>query len=166
MVVIDAEKHHLDYKQSEKDNNIQALRQKYQIKVDENGKIKYGGASTLISRAKGQVDVDKRQGTPKPNLLGKEWYDPNRPEGALIYKKADDATYTVKKVDKKTGEVTHFLKLGSGKERLEREKLEEENKLLRAKTKALEESAESKVMYEEVLRAMRDYSGAGDPDEY
>jgi hypothetical protein len=56
--------------------------------------------------------------------------------------------------------------LGSGKERLEREKLEEENKLLRAKTKALEESAESKVMYEEVLRAMRDYSGAGDPDEY
>lgn len=62
--------------------------------------------------------------------------------------------------------ITHFLKLGSGKERLEREKLEEENKLLRAKTKALEESAESKVMYEEVLRAMRDYSGAGDPDEY
>lgn len=45
--------------------------------------------------------------------------------------------------------ITHFLKLGSGKERLEREKLEEENKLLRAKTKALEESAESKVMYEE-----------------
>ena len=62
--------------------------------------------------------------------------------------------------------ITHFLKLGSGKERLEREKLEEENKLLRAKTKALEESAESKIMYEEVLRAMRDYSGAGDPDEY
>lgn len=38
--------------------------------------------------------------------------------------------------------------------------------VVRAKTKALEESAESKVMYEEVLRAMRDYSGAGDPDEY
>lgn len=39
--------------------------------------------------------------------------------------------------------ITHFLKLGSERERLEREKLEEENKLLRAKTKALEESAES-----------------------
>ena len=62
--------------------------------------------------------------------------------------------------------ITHFLKLGSERERLEREKLEEENKLLRAKTKALEESAETKVVYEEVLRAMRDYSGAGDPDEY
>lgn len=110
MVVIDAEKHHLDYKQSEKDNNIQALKQKYQIKVDENGKIKYGGASTLISRAKGEVTVDKRQGTPKPNLPGKEWYDPSRPDGALIYKKADDATYTVKKVDKKTGEVTEVTK--------------------------------------------------------
>lgn len=58
------------------------------------------------------------------------------------------------------------MKLGSERERLEREKLEEENKLLRAKTKALEESAETKVVYEEVLRAMRDYSGAGDPDEY
>ena len=58
--------------------------------------------------------------------------------------------------------ITHF----SERERLEREKLEEENKLLRAKTKALEESAETKVVYEEVLRAMRDYSGAGDPDEY
>lgn len=110
MVVIDAEKHHLDYKQSEKDNNIQALKQKYQIKVDENGKIKYGGASTLISRAKGEVTVDKRQGTPKPNLPGKEWYDPSRPDGALIYKKADDATYTVKKVNKKTGEVTEVTK--------------------------------------------------------
>ena len=62
--------------------------------------------------------------------------------------------------------ITHFLKLGSERERLEKEKLEEENKLLRAKTKALEESAESKVMYEEVLRAMRDYSGASGPDEY
>ena len=56
--------------------------------------------------------------------------------------------------------ITHFLKLGSERERLEREKL------LRAKTKAVEESAETKVVYEEVLRAMRDYSGAGDPDEY
>lgn len=110
MVVIDAEKHHLDYKQSEKDNNIQALKQKYQIKVDENGRVHYGGASTLISRAKGEVTVDKRQGTPKPNLPGKEWYDPSRPDGALIYKKADDATYTVKKVDKKTGEITEITK--------------------------------------------------------
>lgn len=98
MVVIDAEKHHLDYKQSEKDNNIAALKVEYQGKST-------GGASTIISRAKGEVKVGKRQGTPKYNIKGKEWYDPSRPEGALIYKKADDATYTTHKLNKKTGEM-------------------------------------------------------------
>lgn len=98
MVVIDAEKHHLDYKQSEKDNNIAALKVEYQGKST-------GGASTIISRAKGEVKVDKRQGIPKYNIKGKEWYDPSRPEGALIYKKADDATYTTHKLNKKTGEM-------------------------------------------------------------
>lgn len=87
MVVIDAEKHKLDYKQSEIDNGIKELRERYQD----------GGASTLISRAKGQTTVLKRKGTPKVNIKGKEWYDPNRPEGALIYKKADHLDYTYTK---------------------------------------------------------------------
>jgi DNA-binding CsgD family transcriptional regulator len=102
MVVIDAEKHHLDYKQSEKDNNISALKQEYQGKST-------GGATTIISRAKGEVDVDKRQGTPKYNIKGKEWYDPSRPEGALIYKRADDATYTTHRLNKKTGEMEEVV---------------------------------------------------------
>lgn len=106
MVVIDAEKHKLDYKQSEVDNNISALKKKYQASVDEEGNESYGGASTILSRAKGQASVLKRQGTPKVNLKGKEWYDPNRPEGALIYKTADDVSYQVKKVNKRTGEET------------------------------------------------------------
>lgn len=95
MVVIDAEKHHLNYKQSELDNNIAALKKKYQAHVDEDGKVHYGGASTLISRAKGETPVLKRQGTPQINMKGKEWYDPNKPEGSLIYKTADDVTYEV-----------------------------------------------------------------------
>ena len=99
MVVIDAEKHHLNYKQSEIDNNIAALHKKYQGKAT-------GGASTILSRSKGEVSVDKRQGSPRINQKGKEWYDPTRPEGALIYKTADDATYQVAKVNKRTGEVT------------------------------------------------------------
>lgn len=106
MVVIDAEKHKLDYKQSEIDNNIPALRKEYQVHIDKNGNVKYGGASTILSRAKGETTVDKRQGSPKVNIKGKEWYDPTRPEGALIYSKADDLTYTVAKTNKKTGEVT------------------------------------------------------------
>lgn len=95
MVVIDAEKHHLNYKQSEQDNNISALRKKYQRRVDEDGNVHYGGAATLLSRAKGETPVLKRQGTPQINQKGKEWYDPKRPEGALIYKTADDVTYEV-----------------------------------------------------------------------
>ena len=101
MVVIDAEKHKLDYKQSEIDNNISELKKRYQ-----NG----GGASTLISRAKSIAYVDKRQGTPKVNIKGKEWYDPSKPEGSLIYKTADDLEYTVPKTNKKTGEVTYVTK--------------------------------------------------------
>lgn len=107
MVVIDAEKHKLDYKQSELDNNIAALKKEYQAYVDADGKVHTGGgASTLISRSKGEKAVLKRQGTPKINIKGEDWYDPNRPEGALIYKTADDVTYTTRKVNKRTGEVT------------------------------------------------------------
>ena len=85
MVVIDAYKHKLDYKKSEQDNGIAALKKKYQTSIDENGNVHTGGASTLISRAKGEVRIDKRVGSPKINQKGKPWYDPNLEEGAMIY---------------------------------------------------------------------------------
>jgi hypothetical protein len=53
MVVIDSEKHHLDYKSSFRDNGIRALKVKYQAKPDGTP----GGASTLLSRAGAQVRV-------------------------------------------------------------------------------------------------------------
>ena len=110
MVVIDAGKHKLDYKQSEIDNNISALKKKYQIKVNPDGSIKYGGASTILSRSKGEYSVLKRQGTPKINQKGKEWYDPTKPEGSLIYKTADDVSYQVTKTNKRTGETSTVTK--------------------------------------------------------
>ena len=61
MVVIDAEKHHLDYKQSEIDNGIKALHKKYQTQVDpETGKV-HQGASTLISKAKSPAIINERK---------------------------------------------------------------------------------------------------------
>lgn len=54
MVVIDAEKHHLDYKRSAVDHGIPALKEKYQDS-------KRGGASTLISRKKRDVSVDEEK---------------------------------------------------------------------------------------------------------
>lgn len=63
MVVIDAEKHRLDYKQSEIDNGIASLKKKYQGNYDEDGRY-HEGAATLISRAKSETSVLKRKGSP------------------------------------------------------------------------------------------------------
>lgn len=65
-------------------------------------------------------------------------------------------------------ETTHFLKMGSEKERLEREKLREENEALRAKTESLRSAVRMEETYKNALKAMREYSGQGvdDEDEY
>lgn len=64
MVVIDAAKHRLDYKQSEQDNGIAELKTKYQPKYDDDGNvIGGGGARTLISRRKQTTEVPERQGS-------------------------------------------------------------------------------------------------------
>lgn len=63
MVVIDAEKHKLDYKRSEKENGIQELKKKWQIRVQDDGTIKYGGASTLLSQRKQEVRIPERRGS-------------------------------------------------------------------------------------------------------
>ena len=110
MVVIDAEKHKLDYKQSYIDNNIATLQKKYQPKFDKNtGEVVGGGgASTIISKSKGQKSVDKRKGEARINTKGKPWYDPKKPEGSLLYTKADDKDlyYADSTYDKKTGKKT------------------------------------------------------------
>ncbi len=88
MVVIDAEKHHLDYKQSERDNDIASLKKEFQGVTEEDGRY-HEGAATLLSRSKSEVSVDKRRGSPSIN-----------PEtGELVWKTARDLTYT----DPRTG---------------------------------------------------------------
>lgn len=69
MVVIDAEKHKLDYKQSEIDNDIATLKKRYQGSIDSEGRY-HEGASTLISRAKSETQVLKRKGSPTINEDG------------------------------------------------------------------------------------------------
>lgn len=101
MVVIDAHKHKLDYKQSEKDNGIAELKSKYQRRVDEDGNVKEGGASTLISRKKQDVRIPERQGS---GVIDSE-------TGKVIYKESG-RTYP----DKKTGKIkvaTETVKLMS-----------------------------------------------------
>jgi hypothetical protein len=60
--------------------------------------------------------------------------------------------------------ITHFLKLGSTKERLEREIMTEQKKLITAKTEAIESEKRVEGLYKEALDAMRRYSG-NEPDD-
>lgn len=89
MVVIDAAKHKLDYKQSEKDQGIAELKKRYQGYTTEEGKS-VGGASTLLSRRKQTVEVPERRGS---GII-----DPDT--GKVTYKESG-RTY----VDKKTGAI-------------------------------------------------------------
>ena len=61
--------------------------------------------------------------------------------------------------------ITHFLKLGTTVAQLEKEKLEQENKLLQARTEALESAKRVEELYEDAIKAMKKYSGGGDSDE-
>jgi hypothetical protein len=61
--------------------------------------------------------------------------------------------------------ITHYLRLATEKERLERVKLENETELLIAKRKAVESGERSEELYERAIKAMRKYSGLGDSDE-
>lgn len=58
--------------------------------------------------------------------------------------------------------IVHYLKLGTEKERLERIKLEEENKLLRAKTNNIESAQRSEELFKEAIAAMTRYRGSSD----
>lgn len=95
MVVIDAPKHGLDYKRSEQENGIKQLREKYQ------GSAK-GGASTIISRAKGQDYVpERRLYTKVDKETGEKIFDPT---GNTYIKTwtLKDGTVRTKEVERKT----------------------------------------------------------------
>lgn len=112
MVVIDAEKHNLNYRQSAKDNGILALQKKYQPRDD--GRA--GGAATLISRATSRQDVNARsprsmkRGGPIDKATGKRvyedkpgWIDPTtgemrfRKQQSVKLRETDDAHTLVSK---------------------------------------------------------------------
>ena len=61
--------------------------------------------------------------------------------------------------------ITHYLRLASGRERLEREKLERENEVLRAKAEAYESNKRIEDLYSQAIEAMRSYSGYDSVDE-
>lgn len=95
---------------------------------------------------------------------------PEARENQLISYAVDLAEQQLRDGTASSQVITHFLKLGSTKERIEKEILEKQKDLIEAKTKAYQASDEIKEMYAEALKAMRTYSGQGgdevDEDDY
>lgn len=62
--------------------------------------------------------------------------------------------------------ITHFLKLGTTKAELDKEKIRKETELLGAKIQMVDSIEEQKKLAEDAIKAMRNYSGTGEDDEY
>ena len=91
---------------------------------------------------------------------------PEARENQLISLAVDLAEKQLQEGTASSQVITHYLKLGSTKERIEKEILEKQKELISAKTEALQAQKESKELYAEALRAIRTYGGHGDPDDY
>ena len=90
---------------------------------------------------------------------------PDSRENQLISLAVDCAEKQMREGTASSQVIVHYLKLGSSKERREKEKLEEEIKLLRAKTEAMKSAKVVEELYTEAINAMKTYSGHGDVDE-
>lgn len=110
-------------------------------------KVKAPGSSTTVKRGRPALTPEGR-------------------ENQMISLAIDLAEQQLREGTASSQVITHYLKLGTERERLERERLAEENRLLKAKTKAIENAEEVKLLYEQALKAMRNYGGQGEPDEY
>lgn len=97
---------------------------------------------------------------------GRPALTPEARENQLISLAVDLAEQQLREGTASSQVITHYLKLGSIREKLERERLEEENKLLKAKTEALQSQKRMDELYAEAIKAMKNYGGHGGSDEY
>jgi hypothetical protein len=84
---------------------------------------------------------------------------PESRENQLVAQAYDLAERQIRDGTASSQIITHFLKHGSPREKMERERLEKENDLLRAKIEQLASAKNVEVLYKEALDAMRSYSG-------
>lgn len=85
-------------------------------------------------------------------------------ERELISQAYDLAEKQIQKGTASATVITHFLKLATERDRLERIEIENKNKLLNARIETLASQARSEEMYAEALKAMKSYSGQEEPE--
>lgn len=97
---------------------------------------------------------------------GRPALSPEARENQMIALAVDLAEHQLREGTASSQVITHYLKLGTTKYELEKEKLRKENNVLEAKAKAYASAEEVKELYDNAIKAMRDYGGHGDLDEY
>ena len=102
-----------------------------------------------------EEQVSKKNVNPRPLPA----IDPDERENQLISLAVNLAEQKLLDGTASNQLIVHYLKLGSTKERLEKEKLEKENELLRAKTEAIDSQKRQEALYEEAIKAITRYSG-------
>lgn len=91
---------------------------------------------------------------------------PEARENQLISLAVDLAEQQLRDGTASSQVITHYLKLGTTRERLEKELLESEVELKKAKKESIQSADRIEKLYAEAITAMRNYGGRGDPDEY
>lgn len=108
----------------------------------------------------------KNKTSSDPSPKSRPAIDPEARQNQLIAAAVDCAEQQLRDGTASSQVIVYYLKQGSTREKLENERLREENKLLRAKTEQLQSEKRSEELIVEALKAFRNYSGQGDPDEY
>ena len=101
----------------------------------------------------------------EPAKRGRPALTPEAREGQLVALAVDLAEQQLRDGTASSQVITHYLKLGSTRAELEREKLRKENELLIAKTEAIQSAKRIEELYENALNAMKSYSSNGGFDE-
>lgn len=94
--------------------------------------------------------------------VGRPALTPEARENQMISLAVDLAEKQLIEGTASSGVLVHYLKLATVKESLEREKLREENKLLRAKTEALQAEKQNAELYANAINAMKEYNPRSD----
>lgn len=97
---------------------------------------------------------------------GRPAISPEARENQMISLAVDLAEHQLRAGTASSQVITHYLKLGTTKYELEKEKLRKENNVLEAKAKSLASAEEIKELYDNAIKAMRNYGGYGDDEEY
>ena len=101
----------------------------------------------------------KRRQSKESKTSRKPATTPEARENELISDAHDLAAQQIRDGNASSQVITHFLKLGSTRERLEQQRLEHENELTRVKIEAIESQKRVEELYMEALQAMRSYAG-------